>query len=76
MTVEPLSHKGDVEHCARQLVPGGGKKKKKKIDILLDFSALNPSGIIGLCLIVTYFSCIWNDLYGICESDSKDDVRL
>lgn len=62
MTVEPPSHKGDMRHSARQAVPD----EKEKIDILPDSSALNPSGIIGTSLIVTYFSRAWNDLDAIC----------
>lgn len=60
MTAESLSQTGDIQYCMKPAVPD-----EKKIDILRDFRALNPSGIIGMCLIVTYFTHIWTDLYSI-----------
>lgn len=64
MTAKPLNLTGDRQHSVKQAIPN-----EKKIAILCDFSALHPSGIIGMCLMVTYFSRILTDLYSVCETD-------
>lgn len=54
MTVVPRSHKGDSLHSDMQAVLDEKQRgEKKKINALLDFSTLNPSGIIGVRLVTT-----------------------